>query len=52
MHKAVFKDTLFRDGVQGRGIEVSVLKDALRALTAVDALGVHYHEVGFAVGNV
>jgi len=52
MHKAVFKDTLFRDGLQGRGIEAGVLKDALRALTAIDALGIEYHELGFAVGNV
>ncbi len=46
--RLVVKDTTFRDGVQGEQVEASDLKEALRAIRAIDGLGVAYHEVGFA----
>jgi 2-isopropylmalate synthase len=45
------KDTTFRDGVQGQGAEVTEITAFLKALRAIDSLGVYYHEVGFAVGD-
>lgn len=44
-------DTTFRDGVQGRGIEVTNLDDAIHAIKAIDSLGVRYLELGFASSN-
>jgi len=44
-------DTTFRDGVQGRGIEVTNIDDAMHAIRAIDDLGVKYLELGFASSN-
>ena len=44
-------DTTFRDGVQGRGVEVTNINDALHAIKAIDDLGVKYLELGFASSN-
>lgn len=49
--RLVVKDTTFRDGVQGQGVEATDLKETLTAIQAIDSLGVSYHEVGFAVAS-
>jgi 2-isopropylmalate synthase len=49
--KLVLKDTTFRDGVQGEGVEATDLNEALLAIQAIDRLGVAYHEVGFATAD-
>jgi 2-isopropylmalate synthase len=47
----VYKDTTFRDGLQGKGVDATDIQEVLRAIQAIDRLGVSYHEVGFAVAN-
>lgn len=44
-------DTTFRDGLQEEGVDAKVLDQALLAIRAIDAMGVAYHEVGFAASN-
>lgn len=51
MPQLVLKDTTFRDGVQGKGAEATVLSEALEAIKAIDALGIRFHEVGFIGAN-
>jgi len=46
--RLVLKDTTFRDGIQEEGVEACDLGEALRGIQEIDALGVDYHEVGFA----
>ncbi len=49
--EVILKDTTFRDGIQQRGIEATEIPEVLRAIKAIDNLGIHYHEVGFAVSD-
>lgn len=45
------KDTTFRDGLQHGGIEATEIPEILKAIKAIDQLGVRYHEVGFAISS-
>jgi len=49
--KLIIKDTTFRDGIQGEGVQTTELNGALLAIQAIDKLGVSYHEVGFATAS-
>lgn len=44
-------DTTFRDGLQEEGVDAKNLAQALKAIEAIDRIGVLYHETGFAVSN-
>ncbi len=49
--RLVLKDTTFRDGIQGEGVEPTELGEVMRAIQAIDELGIAYHEVGFATAS-
>lgn len=51
MSRLFIKDTTFRDGVQSEKVEAGNPKEVLRAIQAIDKLGVAYHEVGFALAS-
>jgi 2-isopropylmalate synthase len=51
MEKLTLKDTTFRDGLQNEKIEITNIEDALKAIKAIDNLGIKYHEVGFVTAN-
>ena len=48
----VIKDTTFRDGIQGEGVESNNINDSLKAIKAIDSLGARYIEAGFANANL
>ncbi|MDP3724957.1 MAG: alpha-isopropylmalate synthase regulatory domain-containing protein [Nanoarchaeota archaeon] len=49
MRQVQFHDCTWRDGLQGGSVEATNIRDVKKAIQAVDSLGVHIHELGFAI---
>jgi len=47
MREVILKDTTFRDGLQNEEAELTNMDDFLKAIQAIDSIGVKYIEAGF-----